>query len=206
MKLDWAVYPTLSSSSERHSFSRVITGEDSTKSAMGGLLIKFLFFWDKKTFQGSVEVHWVSLVAQQYRICLQCRRCGFHPWVRKFPWRRAWQPTPVFLPGESHGRRAWQAAVNRVTQSRTRLMQLSTRSTILCVRACYMCIYAHYSEHRVIQILNSRILWHRTLILPTPKYSFRNFDITAPSSKVMLQLHSPSYHDLVTLTPLPPRK
>ena len=27
----------------------------------------------------------------------------FDPWVRKIPWRRAWQPTPVFLPGESHG-------------------------------------------------------------------------------------------------------
>ena len=25
------------------------------------------------------------------------------PWVGKIPWRRAWQPTPVFLPGESHG-------------------------------------------------------------------------------------------------------
>ena len=31
---------------------------------------------------------------------------GFHPWVRKVPWRRAWQPTPVFLPGESHGQRS----------------------------------------------------------------------------------------------------
>ena len=27
---------------------------------------------------------------------------GFHPWVRKMPWRRKWQPTPVFLPGKSH--------------------------------------------------------------------------------------------------------
>ena len=36
-------------------------------------------------------------------ICLQCRRPGFDPWVRKIPWRREWQPTPVFLPGESHG-------------------------------------------------------------------------------------------------------
>ena len=26
---------------------------------------------------------------------------GFDPWVGKMPWRRAWQPTPVFLPGES---------------------------------------------------------------------------------------------------------
>ena len=30
----------------------------------------------------------------------------FHPWVRKIPWRRTWQPTPVFLPGESHGQRS----------------------------------------------------------------------------------------------------
>ena len=30
---------------------------------------------------------------------------GFNPWVRKIPSRRKWQPTPVFLPGESHGQR-----------------------------------------------------------------------------------------------------
>ena len=33
----------------------------------------------------------------------QCRRLGFSPWVRKIPWRRVWQPRPIFLPGESHG-------------------------------------------------------------------------------------------------------
>ena len=37
---------------------------------------------------------------------LQCRRPGFDPWVWKIPWRKAWQPTPVFLPGESHGQRS----------------------------------------------------------------------------------------------------
>ena len=31
---------------------------------------------------------------------------GFDPWVRKIPWRRKWQPTPVFLPGKSHGQRS----------------------------------------------------------------------------------------------------
>jgi len=36
----------------------------------------------------------------------QCRRHRFDPWVRKIPWRRAWQPTPVVLPGESHGQRS----------------------------------------------------------------------------------------------------
>ena len=34
------------------------------------------------------------------------KRHGFDPWVRKIPWRRAWQLTPVFLPEESHGQRS----------------------------------------------------------------------------------------------------
>ena len=34
-----------------------------------------------------------------------CRRLRFSLWVRKIPWRRKWQPTPVFLPGEFHGQR-----------------------------------------------------------------------------------------------------
>ena len=38
--------------------------------------------------------------------CLQCGRPGFDPWVRKILWRRKWQPTPVLLPGKSHGQRS----------------------------------------------------------------------------------------------------
>ena len=38
--------------------------------------------------------------------CKRHKRCKFSPWVGKIPWRRAWQPTPVFLPGESHGQRS----------------------------------------------------------------------------------------------------
>ena len=30
---------------------------------------------------------------------------GFDPWVRKIPWRKEWQPTPVFFPGEFHGQK-----------------------------------------------------------------------------------------------------
>ena len=41
-------------------------------------------------------------------ICLQCRRPRFAPWFRKIPWRRKWQPTPVVLPGKSHG---WRSLV-----------------------------------------------------------------------------------------------
>ena len=45
--------------------------------------------------------------------------------------RRKWQPTPLFLPRESCGQRAWWAAVHRVAQSRTWLKQLSSHSSSL---------------------------------------------------------------------------
>ena len=40
------------------------------------------------------------------RQCQRCKSHGLDPWVGKIPWRRKWQPTPVFLPGESHGQRS----------------------------------------------------------------------------------------------------
>ena len=69
---------------------------------------------------------WTSLMVQWLRLCTSngnglprwcsgkesaCqgrrhKRCGFDPWLWKIPWRRAWQPTPVFLPGESCGQRS----------------------------------------------------------------------------------------------------
>ena len=48
----------------------------------------------------------ISLVAQSIKNRLQCRRPGFDPWVGKISWRRKGQPTPVFLPGKSHGQRS----------------------------------------------------------------------------------------------------
>ena len=47
-----------------------------------------------------------SLVAQMVKNTPQCSRPGFVFWVRKIPWRREWQPTPVFLPGRFHGQRS----------------------------------------------------------------------------------------------------
>ena len=38
--------------------------------------------------------------------CRRHRRCGFNPWVGKIPWKRKWQPTPVFLLGRVHGQRS----------------------------------------------------------------------------------------------------
>ena len=58
----------------------------------------FFFFFFCHTSWHAGLFQWLS--------CLQCRRRRFNPWVGKIPWRRTGQPTPVVLPGESHGRRS----------------------------------------------------------------------------------------------------
>ena len=52
---------------------------------------------------------------------------GFDPWIGKIPWRRAWQPTPVFLPGQSLGQR------NLVGYSRCGYKELDTTEQLSTV-------------------------------------------------------------------------
>ena len=54
--------------------------------------------------------------------CLQCRRCGFDPWVRKIPCRQKWHATPVFLPGKSQ---RWKSLVGYSPGSRKGQTQLN---------------------------------------------------------------------------------
>ena len=58
---------------------------------------------NKISYFGGLQLPWWLRVK---RICLQFRRWGFDPWIGKIPWRREWLPTPLFLPGESHGQRS----------------------------------------------------------------------------------------------------
>ena len=82
----------------------------------------------------SVLIDWVSMMwkglprwlSGQESAC-QCRslrRHGFDSWVGKIPWRRPWQPIPVFLPGEPMNRGVCWATVHGVAKSRTQLKQL----------------------------------------------------------------------------------
>ena len=77
------------------------------------------------------------------------RRFG-HNWVTSLSlftfmhWRRKWQPTTLFLPGESQGRGAWWAAIYGVSQSRTRLKRLSSSSSSI--------------NHKYSQL--SYLIWH----------------------------------------------
>ena len=54
---------------------------------------------------GTLGASQVTLVVKSLIANAGDERDRFNPWVGKIPWRRAWQLTPVFLPGESHGQR-----------------------------------------------------------------------------------------------------
>ena len=49
---------------------------------------------------------WASQWHSGKESACQYRRCKFDLWVWKIPWKKKWQPTPVFLPGESHGQKS----------------------------------------------------------------------------------------------------
>ena len=63
-----------------------------------------------------------------WRICLQCRRPGLHPWIRKILWRSIWQPTPVLLPGEFLGQTS-QVGYSHWCCQETRLKRLTHTHT-----------------------------------------------------------------------------
>ena len=58
------------------------------------------------SFTSNQDERRASHGAQWQRICLPSRRHRFGPWVGKIPWRRKWQPIPVFFLGESHGQKS----------------------------------------------------------------------------------------------------
>ena len=90
-------------------------------------LLWILLTWTLVFFSGHMHsfIFFLTLYIRIYGLPLrlsgkesacQCKRHGFDPWVRKIPWRRKWQPTPLFLPGFSMNKGAWWAIVNGVTK------------------------------------------------------------------------------------------
>ena len=93
--------------------------------------------WFRITIPIYINTQVVLVVKKKKKLSCQSwrlKRHRFNPWVGKFPWRRAWQPTPVFLPGESLDT-AWWATVHRVTKHRTPLKQLSMHASPFIKRA-----------------------------------------------------------------------
>ena len=62
----------------------------------------------KEKLKYNIQCRWafqVAVVVKNPPANARDMRHRFHPWVRKIPWKRAWQPAPALLPGESHGQR-----------------------------------------------------------------------------------------------------
>ena len=76
-----------------------------------------LFIYEKPTAKIIIRVSQVALVVKNLPVKAGHKRHRFDPWVGKIPWRKTWQPTPVFLPGESPWTGAWWATIYRVAKS-----------------------------------------------------------------------------------------
>ena len=79
------------------------------RNIINNMVMKKGCFWlslklvGRKCYPGASQV--VLVVKNPPANAGDLKRCGSNPWIRKISWRRAWQPTQVFLPGESLGQR-----------------------------------------------------------------------------------------------------
>ena len=146
----------------------------------------------------------VALVVKNPPACQYSRRRRhwFDPWIGKSPWRKAWQPTPVFLPVESHGQRAWQNTVHRVSKSQTQLKQLSRHTHTTEFRLLELeGILGHVAQHsynaRNICLLcsqhttNALLPW-RTLLPKEPSTAGQRKTVHKPQQISLLSTASTS--------------
>ena len=86
------------------------------------------------------------------------RRPGFDPWVGKIPWRRKWQPTPVFLPGESHGWRSLVGYSPQGSKEPDTTERLHFQYSVVCMDHIFFIhssVDGHLSYFHVLAIVNS---------------------------------------------------
>ena len=109
----------------------------------------------------------------------QCRRYEkreFNTWVGEDPWRREWQPTPVFLPGDPMDRGPGEATEHRFTDSQTLLEQLSTYDTFstkpsIIGTQFIICLFYHF-------LLPRKCTGHSKHPFPTTQEKTLHMDIT----------------------------
>ena len=99
----------------------------------------------------------------------QCSRRKFCLWVRKIPWRRAWQPTPLFLTGKSHGQRSlvgyslW--GLKRVGNNLvTKLLRMDAQFICLIFFNCH--IERRKQKHNITHIQTENSISENTAVIP----------------------------------------
>ena len=131
---------------------------------------------------------------------------GFNPLVQKIPWRRKWQPTPVFLPGESHGRRSlvgYSPQGHKESDKTERLHFLSLPMAELTIWAfsCSVQFSSVQSFSRVRLFVTPWITARQaSLSITNSQSSFKlmSMESVIPSSHIIL------CHPLLLLPPIPP--
>ena len=93
--------------------------------------------------------------------CKRHKKCWFDSWVGRIPWRRAWQPTPVFLPGDSHGQRslAGYSPWGRKELDTTEATEQAHMHAYVC-----MCLYSFFpiiSHYSLFQYIEYRSVCYR---------------------------------------------
>ena len=97
-----------------------------------------------------------SVVACQ---CRRHKRRGFDPWARKIPWNRKWQPTPVFLPGKSHGQKSL-VGYSPWHHKRVRHDWEYTHSIFMCVCVCVcVCVLSHFIMNKEVSLTTRKLLF-----------------------------------------------
>ena len=116
--------------------------------------------------------------------CRRLKRHGLDLWVGKIPWRRAWQPTPIFLHEKSHGRSSLAGyIVHKFAKIRTQLKRLSTHTNMM-IRITSTSFINHANKERVSEILKVLKKQNQdpTILYPT-KISFTSREIKTFSEK-----------------------
>ena len=85
-----------------------------------------------------------SLVSESACQRRRCKRHGFDPWVGKIPWRKKWQPAPVFLPRKSHGQKSLAGYIQSMGLQSSNTEHVSLSQSIWCSSLCYIIGYGFF--------------------------------------------------------------
>ena len=126
-----------------------------------GLCYRYPLLWETSQMGLKASLATISLLLglpwwlSWWRICLQCRRSGFNPWVGKVPWRREQLPTLVFWPGEFHG------LFHGVTKSRTWLSSFHFTSLLLVTSEAETCVMGFLNTMTSGAVLDQHLLSYK---------------------------------------------
>ena len=121
-----------------HPTLQVITAPNWAPCAMQWVPTSYLFHtWSCINVYALLSFHFTL----SFPYC--CGRPGFNPWVGKISWRRKWQPTPVLLPGESHGGRSLvgYSPQGRKESDMTERLHFHFHFPLLCPHICSLCLH-----------------------------------------------------------------